>query len=258
MLHAEISISAPAVVIVTKVDQYFGANFPWFGVVGNHDAETSNPDVLWLRNEYNNGNNVRTPLKNIFTTRDGPVGSKETTYSWDYGNAHFIVLNCYWDGTTGANADSDNNLSHGDDSGDIKPALLTWLQEDLALTINPLSLSLFTNLPSLIIITSATVLTLTRTNRDAFWALLESDNVSAVFCGHPHYYFKHRGGGGPAAEGYPGHTYCYSDNPNDWRTQDPNIDSQYGKVWEISTGNAGEEPGGIKASPDGSCNLSDC
>ena len=153
----------------TKVDQYFGANFPWFGVVGNHDAETSNPDVLWLRNEYNNGNGVRTPLKNIFTTRDGPVGSKETTYSWDYGNAHFIVLNIYWDGTTGANADSDNNLSNGDNSGDIKPALLAWLQKDLALNNKPFIFVFVHEPPFPYNHHVGDSLDAHPTNRDAFW-----------------------------------------------------------------------------------------
>jgi len=49
-------------------------------------------------------NSVRTPLKN-FTNQDGPAGSVETTFSWDYGNVHFISLNQYWNGGTAAGSD---------------------------------------------------------------------------------------------------------------------------------------------------------
>ena len=59
----------------------------------------------WLRNEYNNGNAVRTPLKN-YTNQDRPTGSVETTYSWDHGNAYFIALNQYWDGGTAVGSDA--------------------------------------------------------------------------------------------------------------------------------------------------------
>lgn len=103
------------------IDANFGSNCVWYGVVGNHDAESPATDMLWLRDEYNNGNSVRTPLKN-FTNQNGPTGSAETTYSWDYGNAHFVVLNCYWTGGTGTNSDC-NNGTISDGSGDIRKAL---------------------------------------------------------------------------------------------------------------------------------------
>ena len=236
------------------IDANFGPNFPWYGVVGNHDAEnTDYADVNWLRTEYTSGHNGRTPLKDIFTTNPGPggpgpAGSAETTYSWDYGNAHFIVLNCYWDG----NSDSSNHMTtlSYDLNGDIKPALLSWLQNDLAATHKPFIFVFVHEPPFPYNHHVGDSLDAHPDNRDAFWALLESKKVSAVFCGHTHYYFKHRGGGGPAP-GYPGHTPCYVYDPNDWRTQDPAIDSTYGSVWEISTGNAGQVPGGGTASPNG-------
>ena len=236
------------------IDANFGPNFPWYGVVGNHDAEnTDYADVNWLRTEYTSGHNGRTPLKDIFTTNagpggPGPAGSAETTYSWDYGNAHFIVLNCYWDG----NSDSSIHMSSSgyDQCGDIKPALLSWLQNDLAATHKPFIFVFVHEPPFPYNHHVGDSLDAHPDNRDAFWSLLESKKVSAVFCGHTHYYFKHRGGGGPAP-GYPGHTPCYVYDPNDWRTQDPAIDSTYGSVWEISTGNAGQVPGGGTASPNG-------
>ncbi|MGA2092467.1 MAG: metallophosphoesterase, partial [Sedimentisphaerales bacterium] len=229
------------------IDASFGSNFPWFGVVGNHDAETDDTDVNWLRTEYTSGHNGRTPLKNIFNANDGPNGSKETTYSWDYANAHFIVLNCYWDGNTIQYSDSSHfmtDLSY-DLNGDIKPALLTWLQNDLAATHKPFIFVFVHEPPFPYNHHVGDSLDAHPTNLDAFWALLESKKVSAVFCGHPHYYFKHRGD-------RRGHTPCYVyDSNNDWRSQDPAIDSLYGSVWEVSTGNAGQVPGGGTASPNG-------
>ncbi|MGD0786120.1 MAG: metallophosphoesterase, partial [Sedimentisphaerales bacterium] len=224
----------------TLIDTYFGSNFPCYGVVGNHDAESPTTDMQWLRDEYNNGHSVRTPLQTLIN-RPGPTGSVETTYSWDYGNAHFIVLNCYWDGNTIANSDSDHGLIHGDASGDIKPALLTWLTNDLAATSKPF-IFIFVHEPAFPYNHHyGDSLDKYPTDRDAFWSLLESHKVSAVFVGHTHYYYKHQGD-------KRGWTYDYP-TINSWRTQDPNMAGKYGRVWEISTGNAGWTPGGVTAGP---------
>jgi hypothetical protein len=80
------------------IDANFGASAIWYPIVGNHETETG-ADMQWVRNEYDNGNNVRTPLKN-YTNQDGPTGTVRTNYSWDCNNAHFIALNEYWDGGT--------------------------------------------------------------------------------------------------------------------------------------------------------------
>jgi hypothetical protein len=238
------------------IDANFGSNFPWFGVVGNHDAESPSTDMVWLRNEYNNGNNSgRTPLHDIFPpTNPGPDGSVETTYSWDYTNAHFIVLNCYWNGESDdPDDDSDNGLSHGDDSGDITPQLLDWLEDDLADTNKPFTF-IFVHEPAFPYNHHyGDSLDNYPGNRDAFWSLLESEKVTAVFVGHTHYYFKHLGGGGQAPD-YPAHTYWYPEH-NSWRTQDPNFSGFYGRVWQISMGNAGWEPGGVTAGPTPADNL---
>ncbi|MDD5327870.1 MAG: metallophosphoesterase, partial [Phycisphaerae bacterium] len=242
------------------INSKFGADFPWFGVVGNHDADDgTDGDMIWLRKEFNDGHDdTRTPLKDIFPpTNPGPAGSTETTYSWDYANAHFIVLNCYWDGTTGQYADSHNHMTPDYDMcGNIEPNLLSWLQADLAATNKPF-IFIFVHEPAFPYNHHyGDSLDAHPAERDAFWSLLESEKVTAVFTGHLHYYFKHRGGGGPQAEGYPGHTYNYPEHDS-WRTQDPNIDSLYGTVWQISTGNAGKVPGGITAGPTLADNLPD-
>jgi hypothetical protein len=51
-------------------------------------------------------------------------------------------------------------------------------------------------------------------NRDNFWALLEEYNVSAVICGHIHYYYKRQG----------------------------NADN-IGDVWQVVDGSAGKDRG---------------
>jgi hypothetical protein len=37
----------------------------------------------------------------------GPPGCEETTYSFDYGDAHFVVLNEYYNGTSDRGTDGD-------------------------------------------------------------------------------------------------------------------------------------------------------
>ncbi|MBT7201316.1 MAG: hypothetical protein HN914_12770, partial [Candidatus Marinimicrobia bacterium] len=55
-----------------------------------------------------------------YIVNKGPVGSEETTFSFDYGNSHFVVLNQYYDGTSDVGTD-----------GDIVDALYEWLKNDL-------------------------------------------------------------------------------------------------------------------------------
>lgn len=93
-----------------------GEDYPWYPVIGNHELEDSG-SVPYLR-ELNRGGNS---LPNI--VRKGPVGSEETTYSFDWGNCHFVVLNVYFDGQSDVG---------GHDDGSIVPELLAWLEEDLA------------------------------------------------------------------------------------------------------------------------------
>jgi hypothetical protein len=204
--------------------------------------------MMWLRNEYLNANSSpnRQPLKNI-TDHNGPTGSVETSYSWDYGNAHFIMLNVYWNGGIVANSDSDGNLSRGDYSGDITTQLYTWLQADLAATDKPF-IFIFMHEPAFPYNHHyGDSLDRYPTNRNAFWSLLESEKVTAVFNGHTHYYSKHQGD-------VRGHTYDYP-AINSWRTQDPNKAGLYGKVWQIDVGNAGYDPGGRTAGPNSTDNL---
>jgi hypothetical protein len=136
----------------------------------------------------------------------------------------------FWDGVTDANA-----------VGDIIPALRTWLANDLQNTNKPF-IFVFVHEPAFPYNHHyGDSLDAYPTNRDAFWSLLESHKVTALFVCHTHYYSKHRGD-------KRGHTYDYP-AINSWRTQDPNVDALYGSVWQIDLGNSGMNPGGYTAGP---------
>jgi hypothetical protein len=96
----------------------FGADVVWYPTVGNHELEEGGPDMVWLRNFY------YVHLEG--TVNPGPANGEETTYSWDYQNAHFVQLNQYYDGTTD-DADID----------EYTDALYNWLVEDLDRNTKP-------------------------------------------------------------------------------------------------------------------------
>lgn len=163
------------------IDTYFGADALWYPGVGNHEKETA-ADMTWLRNEYNNGNGIRTPLKN-FTNQDGPAGTVETNYSWDYGGAHFVQLNEYWNG---AGNDAGTN-------GDVVPALREWLAADLLANRGKAIIVFGHELAFPYNRHIGDSLDANVTNRNAFWQLLEDEDVIAYMCGHTHYYSTHQG-----------------------------------------------------------------
>jgi len=165
------------------IDARFGPSAVWYPLVGNHETETA-ADMTWVRDEYNSGNGARTPLK-TYTNQDGPAGAVETTFSWDYGNAHFISLNEYYNGVSDVGTD-----------GDVVPALYDWLAADLAANQRPF-VFVFGHEPAYPENRHVgDSLDKYPARRDAFWALLEAQGVQAYFCGHTHYYSKHRNAGG--------------------------------------------------------------
>ncbi len=138
--------------------------------------------MKWRRDEYRTGNGSRTPLQKLIG-RSGPAGSEETTYSWDYGSAHLVVLNEYWNGRTKKGSDTATD-------GDIVPALRDWLEADLAANQKPF-VFVFGHEPAFAEHRHVgNTLDGHMTNRDAFWAVLNKHHVQAFISGHIHYYYK--------------------------------------------------------------------
>ena len=106
----------PSANLIAKV---LGEDYPWYPVIGNHDIE----DSTWMQNmrDFNAGGNTLSNVVNV-----GPPGCVETTFSFDYGNCHFVVLNQYFDGESDMGTD-----------GNLVPELLDWLEDDLKKTTKP-------------------------------------------------------------------------------------------------------------------------
>ena len=103
--------------VYDTINAVLGPDYPWYTVIGNHEMETPK-DMQWLRQYW------REKLADHVSA--GPEGSKETTYSFDYKNAHFIVVNEYYDGKSDTGTD-----------GDVSDALYEWVKNDLAKTSKP-------------------------------------------------------------------------------------------------------------------------
>jgi len=193
------------------IDTRFGTDATWYPVIGNHEEEDG-VEMEWLRDEYDNGNGSRTPLSHL-TNADGPVGTQRGCYTWDHGNAHFIAMNPYWNGGTNEGA---GQQTSGDDTatdGDVVPALRNWLAADLAGNTKPFVFVLGHEpaFPENRHVGDS--LDKYPANRDAFWQVLEDNDVQAFMNGHTHYYSKHQG-----------------DKNN------------VGETWQIDVGHAGNYP----------------
>jgi len=103
----------PPSAVRDMIDKTIGEDYPWYPVLGNHDPES--PSSMEYLREYSK------TVPNVVNR--GPKGCEETTFSFDYGDAHFVVLNQYFDGVR------DWGLK-----GEIVPELLTWLEADLEAT----------------------------------------------------------------------------------------------------------------------------
>lgn len=194
------------------IDTKFGASFVWYPIIGNHEEETG-ADMQWLRAEYDTGNSVRTPLKN-YTNQDGPTGTQRVCYTWDYGNAHFIAMNQYWNGGPTEGTGTDISKDDTAAAGDVVAALRTWLADDLAANTKPF-VFVFGHEPAFPANRHVgDSLDQYPANRDVFWQVLEDADVQAFFVGHTHYYSKHLGD-----------------------------KDGIGDVWQFDAGNAGNDPG---------------
>lgn len=107
---------APSAELIIDV---LGEDYPWYPVVGNHDTEKST--YMQTLRAINAGGNSLPNIVNV-----GPPGSVETTFSFDYSNSHFVVLNQYFDGNSDIGTD-----------GNLVPEILQWFEDDLKKNTKP-------------------------------------------------------------------------------------------------------------------------
>ncbi len=163
-------IDPPSGVLWT-ITRTLGATYTWYPVVGNHEAETA-ADMDWLR-DYDYG-----------PVNSGPGGCLTTTYSFDYRNAHLVVLNEYCDAAGDTATD-----------GDIPDHLYDWLASDLSAT-QQAHVFVFGHEPAYPQPDADNgrerhmddSLNAHPDNRDRFWDLLRDEGVVAYICGHTHNY----------------------------------------------------------------------
>ncbi len=166
------------------IDSELGPQAIWYPAVGNHDTRggKKSASMQWRREEFDSGHGVRKPLKDL-VGRAGPTGTAETTYSWDCGNAHLVVLNEYWNGKVAPGSDTATG-------GEIVPGLLTWLENDLAATQKPF-IFVFGHEPAFAEFRHVgNSLDGHAKQRNAFWSVLKKYHVQAFISGHVHFYYK--------------------------------------------------------------------
>ncbi len=160
------------------VDEVLGSGYRWLPVVGNHELPgagseaSSGANMAYLR-AYDYG-----------AVHPGPAGCPTTTFSFDYANAHFAVLNEYCDAGGDTHAD-----------GDVSDLLYTWLSADLAAT-HQAHIFVVGHEPAYPQPDEDTgrlrhlgdSLDKHPANRDRFWGLLQAYQVTAYLCGHTHDY----------------------------------------------------------------------
>jgi hypothetical protein len=167
--------------VYRTIQTYISQDYIWYPVVGNHELEIESgkiesTNMIWLRNHNLNGHS----LPNIVNT--GPPGGIETTYSFEYGDVHFVVLNEYYDGNSDTGA-----------KGDITDSLYNWLIDDLNMNEKPIVL-VFGHEPAYPQPDEETgrmrhlheSLDKYPDHRDRFWDTLVNYRVKAYVCGHTH------------------------------------------------------------------------
>ena len=159
--------------VYETVRKVFGQNYPWYPAVGNHEAETPD-DMQWLR---------QWGQKDIpGLVRRGPTNCEETTYSFDYKNAHFVVINEYYNGLSDVGTD-----------GDVGDSLYLWLEKDLQENTKPMVFVIgHEPLVSIPDVDSGRLRHLGDNldehpdHNHRFQQLLKKYNVVAYICGHTH------------------------------------------------------------------------
>jgi predicted phosphodiesterase len=146
-----------------------GDDYPWHAVVGNHDVKEKH--LAWIRSHA---------AKLPGPVHAGPKQCEQTTYSFDRGGAHFVILNEYYSG-----------LSDAEEWSDVCPSLYDWLDRDLAENRGKLTfvfghepIAAIPDADSGTVNHEETNLSRHAKNAHRFWRLLRDRGVKAYVCGH--------------------------------------------------------------------------
>jgi len=169
------------------VVKVLGPTFGWIPVVGNHDtgyvgaARSAASAPRYFYDYFN---------KNLSgKVNPGPDGCRETTFSFDVGDCHIVILNEYWNGRPESGSDT-----KGD--GTVVAPLSEWLARDLATSGKRWKL-VFGHVPAYsqpdedFDSSRHPDSEKTAPDRDAFWKVLEEQGVAAYVCGHTHRYSRY-------------------------------------------------------------------
>jgi predicted phosphodiesterase len=162
----------PPAPVRTMLDQHFGKNFPWYPVVGNHEVETP-ANMAWVEK-------WAAHIPNL--VRRGPPGAELSTYSFDFGNAHFVAVNDYFDDYVIAKS-----------KGSVGKTTLDWMEHDLASTKKPLIFVIghqpFESLPDMDtgrLRHGGESVSAQSAAKEKFLSLMQRYKVRAYICGHTH------------------------------------------------------------------------
>lgn len=111
-------IDPPANVLWT-ITQTQGITYTWYPVVGNHEL-ACDPNDDYCHESYSGANMDWLNSYDYGPVNPGPIGCPTTTYSFDYQNAHFAMLNEYCD-----------SAGDGVTAGNVPDHLYNWLMNDL-------------------------------------------------------------------------------------------------------------------------------
>ena len=173
---------------ISALDSAYGASdlagLPHFMCVGNHEAETAQ-DMSDMRAKFfgipGDPNYPGYPAWNLVA---GPDGTSETTYSYDVGDIHVVVMNEYWDG-----ADNDAWFKYGGgDGGYIPDTLFEWIKGDLRSSTKPYKIIVGHEPGYPVGRHLGDSLDQDPDNRDKFFNLLRTERVIAYYTSHTHVY----------------------------------------------------------------------
>jgi hypothetical protein len=199
------------------IDKAFGPQYGWYPVIGNHELppapkkpKTPKPDTSGTTAEASASSSPIDPgkppsseknmqfLRGYFEknlrgkVKPGPRGTEDTTYSFDAGPVHIVMIDLYWNGKTDPGSDVKTTV-------DVVEPLREWVRADLAASRKPWKL-VFGHDPMFPQSdrdwetkrhTTGDMVKKEK-NRDAFWKMLEEAGATAYICGHTHRYSRYQ------------------------------------------------------------------